>query len=364
MQGVIDLWKKNAVHKRILGWTALFLFCCACGLITQATPSPDEPTQEPSTDDVAGIATSAFETGVASSQQTLTAASETLAPTATIALTATLNLEPIVKATSTFEYLSTEALVVDVVDGDTIKVEIDGVVYSLRYIGIDTPETVHPSKPVEWMGKEATEANRNLVENQTVTLEQDISDTDQYGRLLRYVYLSDGTFVNLELVRKGFAHASAYPPDVRYQELFDEAQREARIAGIGLWGATPTPEGLTAQATPTSNQSTSGSVVISYILYDGYVSRVESDEYAVIKNTGSTEVNLGGWRLNAGDPGQDFHFPNYVLAPGAECRVYTNENHPESCGFSFRSGKAIWNNKGDCGYLYNSSGTEVSQYCY
>lgn len=134
--------------------------------------------------------------------------------------------------------------VVDVVDGDTIKVEINGEVFTVRYIGIDTPETVHPTVPVEWMGAEASTANALLVEGQEVWLEKDISEVDQYDRLLRYVWLQQGTdwlLVNYELVRLGFANSSSYPPDVLYQELFLEAEGEARDAGSGLWGATPTP---------------------------------------------------------------------------------------------------------------------------
>ena len=82
------------------------------------------------------------------------------------------------------------------------------------------------------------------------------------------------------------------------------------------------------------------------------------------KNLGGSSVNLAGWRLNAGSPGQDFGFPAFELQSGQECRVYTNEHHPESCGFSFGSGQALWNNGGDCGHLYDASGAEVSTYCY
>ena len=141
--------------------------------------------------------------------------------------------------TSAFERV--EAQVVEVVDGDTIKVEIDGTVYPVRYIGIDCPETVHPSEPVGWMGPEACNCNRGLVEGKTVYLERDVSETDQYGRLLCYVFLADGTFVNAELVRLGYAQVSTYPPDVRYQDLLLEMQQEARDHGVGLWGPTPTP---------------------------------------------------------------------------------------------------------------------------
>lgn len=137
-------------------------------------------------------------------------------------------------------YECVNAQVVQVVDGDTIKVELDGTIYTLRYIGIDAPETVHPSQPVEWMGPEASAANEALVGNQVVCLERDVSETDHYGRLLRYVYVED-TFVNAEMVRLGYALVSTYPPDVRYQDLFLEMQQEARDAGRGLWGPTPTP---------------------------------------------------------------------------------------------------------------------------
>ena len=105
-------------------------------------------------------------------------------------------------------------------------------------------------------------------------------------------------------------------------------------------------------------------MIIKSIYYDGQVPRVESDEYAEIANTGNAPINVGGWRLNAGTPGQDFVFPNFDLQPGQVCRVYTNEVHPEHCGFNLGSEQPVWNNKGDCGYLYDASGAEVSTYCY
>jgi hypothetical protein len=105
-------------------------------------------------------------------------------------------------------------------------------------------------------------------------------------------------------------------------------------------------------------------VAISFVYFDGQVFRVESDEYAELSNQGGSSINLNGWRLNAGDPGQDFQFPSFELQPGQSCRVYTNEYHPETCGFSFGRGQAIWNNDGDCGLLYDDSGVEVSRYCY
>jgi len=126
-----------------------------------------------------------------------------------------------------------ETLVIRVIDGDTIKIESGE---SVRYIGIDTPETVHPSKPVECYGKEASDKNKELVDGKCVKLEKDISDIDKYYRLLRYIYI-DNIFVNDYLVRQGYACASEYPPDVKFSEQFCEAQNEAEDNERGLWSA-------------------------------------------------------------------------------------------------------------------------------
>ena len=262
----------------------------------------------------------------------------------------------------------TEATVTRIVDGDTIHVSVAGQDYPLRYIGVDSPE---PEQP---LGPAAAEANRKLVAGKTVFLEKDVSDIDRYDRLLRYVYLADGTFVNAELVRQGYAAAIEYPPDTKYRSLLDQAQQEAQQASLGLWAPTPVPTPKpepTATRTPTpgptptpTQPSAAGQVEITFILYDGAVPKVESDEYAEITNTGGTPVNLAGWRLNADDDGQDFYFPDHLLPPGQSCRVYTNEYHPETCGFSFGIGSAIWANKGECGHLYDPTSAEVSNLCY
>ena len=120
------------------------------------------------------------------------------------------------------------ARVTEVIDGDTIVVEGG---YRVRYIGIDTPE-VHPE--VEAFGIEAWQANRRLVEGKEVRLERDVSETDKYGRLLRYVYV-DNVLVNAELVKQGLARAKVYPPDTKYQGHLEEMEAEARNAGRGMW---------------------------------------------------------------------------------------------------------------------------------
>ncbi len=134
-------------------------------------------------------------------------------------------------STATMVADTADILVKRVIDGDTIELD-DG--KRARYIGIDTPELVHPKKPVECFAQEAKALNQRLVEGKPVRLVKDVSDTDKYGRLLRYVYVGD-TFVNDYLIRQGFAFASTYPPDVRYAEQFVAAQKEARDNNRGLW---------------------------------------------------------------------------------------------------------------------------------
>lgn len=145
--------------------------------------------------------------------------------------------------------------VAQVIDGDTIKIEGGE---RVRYIGIDTPETVHPDEPIECYGKEASAKNKDLVDGQTVDLEKDVSERDKYGRLLRYVWVGD-QLVNEYLVREGFAHSSTYPPDVKYQSRFLEAERLAREEGKGLWGNfCDTWQEPTPTKAPTPTMATSG----------------------------------------------------------------------------------------------------------
>lgn len=131
---------------------------------------------------------------------------------------------------------SSGVLVTKAIDGDTIEIEGG---QRVRYLGVDTPETKDPRKPVQCFGKEAARKNKELVEGKRVILEKDITDTDKYNRLLRFVYLplEDGTmlFVNDYLIREGFAKVLTIPPDVKFAEQFLEAQRKAREGSLGLW---------------------------------------------------------------------------------------------------------------------------------
>ena len=115
--------------------------------------------------------------------------------------------------------------VIQVIDGDTIAIEGG---YHVRYFGIDAPEKNEP------LYLEAKQANEELVAGKRVKLEKDTSDKDRYGRLLRYVYVDD-IFVNAEMVRRGYAYAKAYPPDVKYQVYLEAMEKEARRAKRGVW---------------------------------------------------------------------------------------------------------------------------------
>jgi micrococcal nuclease len=139
-------------------------------------------------------------------------------------------------------------LVTRVIDGDTIEVSINGDIYTVRYIGIDTPEEGQP------FNHEASYNNENLVNDKTVTLIKDVSETDRYDRLLRYVIVGD-TFVNYRLVEKGYALPAIYPPDVACQSNFAQAEQTARGYKLGLWAPEPTTPPRSAPIVPPASSS-------------------------------------------------------------------------------------------------------------
>ena len=126
--------------------------------------------------------------------------------------------------------------VVRVIDGDTVKIDDNGKATNVRLIGVDTPETVHPNKPVEAYGKEASNFTKNLLLGESVYLRFDAERTDTFGRLLAYVYRApDGLFVNLEIVRQGYGHAYTQFP-FKHIEVFRYYGNRARTARKGLYG--------------------------------------------------------------------------------------------------------------------------------
>jgi len=140
----------------------------------------------------------------------------------------TNNSEPITSVVSK----STEK-VIRVIDGDTFEIE-GGI--KVRLIGVDTPEMKNKNKTIDCFAQEAKQKMEKLLTNQEVVLEKDVSETDRYGRLLRYVYLGD-EMINDILVRDGYAKIATFPPDVKFKDQFLTSEREARKFKVGLWSA-------------------------------------------------------------------------------------------------------------------------------
>ena len=143
-----------------------------------------------------------------------------------------------------------------VVDGDTIVVQGVG---RVRLIGVDTPETVDPRRPVELFGREASAFTKRLLEGQRVRLEYDRERTDRYGRTLAYVYLPDGTLANAEIIRLGYGHAYTRFP-FRHLDRFRRLEREARDGGRGLWGAEAAPRRRAGHARDVPRAASGGAV--------------------------------------------------------------------------------------------------------
>lgn len=223
------------------------------------------------------------------------------------------------------------AKVVAVIDGDTIDVLLFGQKYRVRYILINTPETEHSPGGAEPFGLEATAANRALVEGKTVQLEKDVSETDRYGRLLRYVYV-DGMMVNEELLRQGMAHVATFPPDVKYVDRFLAVQKAAQAAGRGIWGNY-------------------GRVVISTV--DPVA------EFVELRNPQDTAQSLDGWTLVSERGNQRCPLRGTLPAGGA-VRVWARASDAAQGGINCGFAESIWSNRNpDPAVLLNASGLEV-----
>ncbi|MCB0163783.1 MAG: thermonuclease family protein, partial [Anaerolineae bacterium] len=192
---------------------------------------------------------------------------------------------------------------------------------------------------------EATEANRHLVESQTVTLEKDVSETDRYGRLLRYVYVGP-VMVQEELLRQGLAQVSTYPPDVKYVDRFLAVQQVAQAAGAGLWGFTP-------QGQPEAPIVGGGVVIV------GVDKRAE---FVDIQNNSGATVDLSGWNLLS-DRGSQNCTLGGTIQPGETLRVWAMAEDAGRGGFNCGFGTNIWNNsEKDLAILYGPGGAEISRW--
>jgi micrococcal nuclease len=135
---------------------------------------------------------------------------------------------------------SASGRVVDVVDGDTVKVRLGGETETVRYIGVDTPETVKPGEPVQCFGKRASAFNRYAVAGRRVRLRFGAERRDRYGRLLAYVYVGDRErSVNADLIGRGYGRVLVIAPNVDHADRYRRLERKARRKGAGLWGFCP-----------------------------------------------------------------------------------------------------------------------------
>jgi micrococcal nuclease len=290
--------------------------------------------------------------------QTLTPASAT--PTAT--------LEPTPTSSPTFAALAQDdwcipwntttdsAQVVRVIDGVNIEVNLDGKTVPVRYIGVNLLEFGDDAS----IWQQMADKNQELVGGKSVLLIKDRSDTDDSGRLLRYV-LADSVFVNLELASSGYAVAASAPPNQSCDAMLLEAQEQAVVARLGLWAPTPTPTRVLLPS-PTPTPLTTGPMLIGLVVNRGSPWQ-EPDEFVEVLNDGTEPIQLKGWTLSD-EQNHVFTFPSFVLGPGQHCRVYTNLYRPTTCGFSFFRESPIWDDFAECAYLKDPLGETISIYCY
>lgn len=243
------------------------------------------------------------------------------------------------------------AAVVGVTDGDTLTVDLAGREEDVRLIGINTPERG------ECFADDATAALGDLLAGREVRLLADVSDRDQYDRLLRYVFVDD-TFVNEAMVRGGYALAYRYEPDVARADELDAAQADAEEAGRGLWA--PDACGRVDDA--------AGSLVIGDLVADppGDDTLDANAEYVVVRNDGDAAVDLTGWGVKDESASHRFAFPSgFSLAAGASVTVHTGCGAPSATDlFWCNQGSAVWNNDGDTAFLLDPEGNIVDTLAY
>lgn len=225
------------------------------------------------------------------------------------------------------------------VDGDTLVLSNKKTV---RLIGINTPEKNQPYYT------EAKSALGELTTGKEIRLEKDMSDTDKYGRLLRYVYVDD-IFINLEMVKSGLANSYAYPPDTAHQQEFLFAERAAREKGVGLWKKSDVPQSIV--------------LVELYADAEGSDAKNLNGEYLILKNTGGSPISLARWSVK--DAGTHIYtFPDFTLTNDATLTLYSGKGTNTQNSLYWNSKDPIWNNDSDTLYLRTASGDLALEYAY
>ena len=230
-----------------------------------------------------------------------------------------------------------EYKVIEVIDGDTIVLSNNE---HVRLIGINTPESER------YFYGEAKEVLKLLVLNKNVRLEKDVDDRDTYGRLLRYVYIGN-LFVNLEMVKRGFANVFTFPPNVKYTDKFIEAERGASTNEIGLW-----------------EKSNSSNIEININCDAEGDDRINlNGEYVIFKNNNNFDISLTGWTVK--DLSTNIYdFGKIIFKSGSNLILFSGKGSNSENELYWNSPKPIWNNDHDTLYLRDAEGLMVQLYNY
>jgi len=301
--------------------------------------------------------------------------------TATSTMSSTISSATTSSATTspTNTGLREKVKVIRIIDGDTIEVMfLNGSIERVRMLGIDTPETTASrNKPNEYdsitdleclasWGVKAKFFTRDYLLNKVIYIRFDpeAGRRGYYGRLLAYIYLENGTDFTALLVKKGYARVYTEGEFQKEQEYLSY-QHTAESKKFGLWGCEIDQYADTSTGT---HVATNGEIVIVKVHYDAGGPNVRdtevlNDEYVVLKNKGSTAVNLKGWFI-MDEANHKYYFPSVILQPGQEIVLHTGKGSNTANDLYWGSGRAIWNNDHDTAYLYNAQAQLVDEFSW
>ncbi len=228
-------------------------------------------------------------------------------------------------------------MVSEVIDGDTIILSNGD---RVRFLGINTPEKGM------YFYMESRDVLEIMIQGKDITLEKDVSDCDMYGRKLRYVFLKD-IFINLEMVKRGFANIYTYPPDVKYAEDILTAERYARENNLGLWELSEFND------------------IYIEVFYDapGNDNENKNGEYVVLENTGDNILNTLDWTIK--DSGTNIYvFGPRKFYPGSKITLFSGKGADSKDVLYWDSRRPVWNNDFDTLYLRDSDGLLMGIYNY
>ena len=240
------------------------------------------------------------------------------------------------------------AHVVNVPDGDSLVVKVDGIEEKVRLIGVNAPE--HD----ECFGEESAHGLRDLIENTDIVMVTDIEARDQYGRLLAYVYRDD-VLINEVAASRGLVLARAYEPNTKYQAQIDAAAREAQESETGMWA-------------PTACASTFRAALAIVEIEANPPGPDENDlngEWVLISNTGDAPIDLTGWTLRDASSVNRFSFPtNTILDAGSDLYVFTGCGDESVDTRYWCANGPVWGNSGDSAFLLDTDGRMAATFDY